>query len=464
MFPHSLFARAQSPWDSQAPIREELFSVERLEEHARSLATAQAVTPMPNKGRSLAGRLAENEAALLDAYRTMTAVIDEGRVITPAADRLIDNYHLIERQIREIRADLPPGYYRQLPKLAIGPFAGYPRVFGMVWAFVAHTDSCFDSEILRRYVRAYQEVQPLTIGELWAVSITLRFVMSKTCGGSPSRSCEVASAGRRRIVSPTDCWESADRRAIRDDRACRAMQCATFSGRVRRAARAQAARPGSRDFAGARLAGRTTRGQRTTADEVVQDVHRRMGASNVSVRNIITSMRLIADLDWNDLFERISLVDDVLRADGAFQGHGFFDAQPLSRRDRRIGARVGPHGARYCARRNPRRRGRVGDMRGIDARRALRDPGYHLFAGGRLEFEKTIGFRPPLRKWLARLNQTFGIGGYVGGHCNRLRDPARGAPADPRRGGARWTIRSFCSACWAPSQPSMWRSRSSIAA
>ncbi len=86
MFLHNLFARAQSPWDSQAPIREELFSVERLEEHARSLATAQAVTPLPNKGRSLAGQLAENEAALLDAYRTMTAVIDEGRVITPVAD------------------------------------------------------------------------------------------------------------------------------------------------------------------------------------------------------------------------------------------------------------------------------------------------------------------------------------------------------------------------------------------
>ena len=69
------------------------------------------------------------------------------------------------------------GYYRQLPKLAEGPFAGYPRVFGVAWAFVAHTDSRFDPEILSRYVRAYQEVQPLTIGELWAVAITLRIVL-----------------------------------------------------------------------------------------------------------------------------------------------------------------------------------------------------------------------------------------------------------------------------------------------
>ena len=77
----------------------------------------------------------------------------------------------------EVRVDLPPGYYRQLPKLASGPFAGYPRVLGVAWAYVAHTDSLFDPEVLRRYLRAYQEVQPLSIGELWAVATTLRIVL-----------------------------------------------------------------------------------------------------------------------------------------------------------------------------------------------------------------------------------------------------------------------------------------------
>ena len=96
---------------------------------------------------------------------------------TPAGEWLIDNFHLVERQIRQISTDLPPGYYRQLPKLLTGPFAGYPRVFGMAWAFVAHTDRSFDSEILVSYVNAYQEIQPLTIGELWAVSLTLQIVL-----------------------------------------------------------------------------------------------------------------------------------------------------------------------------------------------------------------------------------------------------------------------------------------------
>ncbi len=113
------------PWDDRAPIRAELFSVERLEEHARSLAAAQGVMAGERKGAPLAKRLAENEAELLSAYREIAEAVDAGAAITPAAEWLIDNFHLIEKQIREIRADLPVGYYRQLPKLASGPFVGY---------------------------------------------------------------------------------------------------------------------------------------------------------------------------------------------------------------------------------------------------------------------------------------------------------------------------------------------------
>jgi cyclic beta-1,2-glucan synthetase len=170
-------ASPDSPWISRDRIREELFSAERLEQHARSLAVAQTVTPRPTRGHPLSGRLAANSAVLLHAYRMTTKSAEESRAITPAAEWLVDNYYLVEREIREIRSALPPGYYRQLPKLLAGPFAGYPRVFGVAWAFVAHTDTHFGAEMLCRFVRAYQEVQPLTIGELWAVAITLRIVL-----------------------------------------------------------------------------------------------------------------------------------------------------------------------------------------------------------------------------------------------------------------------------------------------
>jgi cyclic beta-1,2-glucan synthetase len=113
------FERAPSAslWSSREPIREELFSVERLEEHGRSLAAAQPVTQRPAKGHPLATRVAENGAILLGAYRSIVKATEEASAITPAAEALIDNYYLVEKHIRELRSDLPPGFYRQLPKL-----------------------------------------------------------------------------------------------------------------------------------------------------------------------------------------------------------------------------------------------------------------------------------------------------------------------------------------------------------
>src|SRR5512145_1555641 len=161
----------------EEPIRAELFSAERLEQHGESLAAAQRVTTTPRKGRPLLPRVLDNGRVLLESYRAIAQAIREERAITPGAEWLVDNYHIVDEQLREIRDDLPRGFYRELPKLAEGHLCGYPRVYGLAWGFVAHTDSRFDPEMLRRFVRAYQRVQPLTIGELWAVAITLRVVL-----------------------------------------------------------------------------------------------------------------------------------------------------------------------------------------------------------------------------------------------------------------------------------------------
>lgn len=166
-----------APGPLEEAIRAELFGVERLEQHAESLAAAQPITRGSAKGRRLLARVEDNGRVLREAYHAIATAVREERVITHAAEWLVDNFHVVDEQLREIRDDLPVGFYRKLPKLAEGPLAGYPRVYGLAWAFVAHTDSRFDPEMLRRFVRAYQRVQPLTIGELWAVAITLRVVL-----------------------------------------------------------------------------------------------------------------------------------------------------------------------------------------------------------------------------------------------------------------------------------------------
>src|SRR5664279_2238136 len=169
--------RVRPPAELDDLILAELFSVERLEQHAKTLAVAQAVTDAPRRGRPVAPRIAENGRVLLESYRVLAAAVKDERSITPAAEWLLDNFHIVDEQLREIRDDLPPDYYRELPKLAQGHLEGYPRVLGITWAYVANTDSRFDPESLRRMVSAYQGVQPLTIGELWAIAISLRILL-----------------------------------------------------------------------------------------------------------------------------------------------------------------------------------------------------------------------------------------------------------------------------------------------
>ena len=128
--------------------------------------------PKGRRGRRLLPRLRENARVLVHSYETLAAASRETSTITPAAEWLVDNFHIVEDRSGK-SATICPTAITASSRSSRRPLAGYPRVFGLAWAFVAHTDSRFDPETLRRFVRAYQRVQPLTIGELWAVAITL---------------------------------------------------------------------------------------------------------------------------------------------------------------------------------------------------------------------------------------------------------------------------------------------------
>src|SRR5919106_5233805 len=171
----SVFSKPKSD-DDEKPFQAEFFSVERLEQYAQTLAAEHKT--VTRKGRAqLLPRLEENGRKLEAAYRALVEALRQGRAISPAAEWLVDNYHIVEEQLREIREDLPTSYYHELPKLAEGELAGYPRIYSVAVALITHTDSRLDTNTLQRFIAAYQTVAPLSIGELWAVAITLRLAL-----------------------------------------------------------------------------------------------------------------------------------------------------------------------------------------------------------------------------------------------------------------------------------------------
>ena len=396
------------PWGDPVPIRAELFGTERLEHHALSLAAAQGVTAARSaRVVRLTHRVQDNATVLLSAYRFSARALQAGQQITPAAEWLLDNFHIVEQQLRQVAVDLPPGYYRQLPKLAEGPLAGYPRVLGLAWAYVAHTDSLVSELVLARFVHAYQTVQPLMIGELWAVAITLRIVLIENMRRLAE---QIVGAHQQRLAADA----LVDRvlaNAVGQGPSTLALLAELDGADLSEIMAGQIAkRLRGTDPAETPLWGwleDRLRRQGSSIDAAVASAQARQGASNVSMRNIVGSMRRSSEIDWAEFFEGVSLVDAELR-----EGSGFAAMDFASRNRYRTAIEVLARGSRHSE---------IAVARAALAQAAdgdteqSRDPGHALIGAGAVALEQSLGFAPTVRIWAHRQVRRLGLTGYLGG-------------------------------------------------
>jgi cyclic beta-1,2-glucan synthetase len=309
------------PLDPRAPgpIRGELLGMERLEAQARRLAAFCVLAPFQRARSPLLKRFFDNGRVLA---RTHGEILEREHpeIRGTDADWLADNYHIVNEALREVQLDFPRGYDAILPKLARTPHAGYPRVYALALTLVAHTDSELDEPRILRFVQAFQEIAPLTIGELWALPIMLRVVVIENL----RRLAEQMLWRWTERVRTESCYKQST--AVRNRR-----RLAHTENRVR----SEVALPDDlSDAFVVRLlqllrdqgpaAGATVhrldvklRARGDDADEVIRREHHRHAANQVSVGNCVLSLRLLAAVDWKAFFESTSLVERILREDPA---------------------------------------------------------------------------------------------------------------------------------------------------
>ena len=385
-----------------------MFSPERLEQHAESLAEAQTTGDLRLPWFGFARRSADNARVLAGAYEAIADAVDKQSSITPAAEWLLNNFHIVDEQIRDIRSLLPSGFFHELPALDSGPLFGMPRIYGIAWAFTAHTDSHFDSALLQRFVAAYQRVQPLTLAELWALPIMLRIVMIEN----------LRRLGAR-IVESIDGRELADRFAdellglgpsgtsnqpnwpFDEDLPLPRASAAQLYQRLRYADVVAAP-------VLAMLSERLAR-EGTHPEEVVRLEVDRQTAADLSVRNLITSLRLISSFEWQKFVEAVSLVHHALCAAPLFARMDF------TTRDRYR------HAVEELARRAPLTELEIAKVTVARAAQAvvaaeprLHDPGYYLIDDGREALEREIGYQVPLGRRIFRAALRIALPLYLG--------------------------------------------------
>jgi len=88
---------------------------------------------------------------------------------------LLDNFFVVVQAIRQVREDMPTGYYQQLPKLQNTALKHYPRIYALAHETVGYSNRQITIGDTAQFVQAFQaDGVVLTIGELWAFPTMLR--------------------------------------------------------------------------------------------------------------------------------------------------------------------------------------------------------------------------------------------------------------------------------------------------
>jgi cyclic beta-1,2-glucan synthetase len=216
----------------------------------------------PSKNTIIGGHdLKVYEDWLEKAHTYFRESSNQDLTLTLAAEWVLDNYYIIRQALHQINEDLPVSFYKQLPKLAGGSLKGLPRIYAITQAMLPLQNYLLNTLDLQAILIQVQNDVPLTMGELWALPIFLRYSLIDTLAHvletiiHPQTSPELPN-------SPTQL----------------AGDGHPFSG----------------DFT-------------ATGDTLASAI----------VANIILSFRTISEQNWNDFFEAVSSLERTMRADPA---------------------------------------------------------------------------------------------------------------------------------------------------
>ena len=316
---------------NEEPLRAELFSSEQMERFAKTLASTHQLSKTPAK-EHLLKRLADNEDILHAVRKLLNDSIKRKYQITPAGEWLIDNFYLVEEHIRNAKTHFPKDYSEDLPQLASGGSKGLTRIYDIVLQIISHTDGRIDIESLSGFIKAYQSVTSLKLGELWAIPIMLRLALIENLRRVSSRiaidrvDSNLADYWAKQMIDTADQNPKDLILVIADMARSNPPMASAFVSELTRQLRGKGP-----DLAlSLNWIEQQLSENGLTSTELVNAEIQKQAADQVSMSNSIGSLRFLNAMDWRDFVEKHSIVDQTLREDAG----EVYSCMDFSTRDR----------------------------------------------------------------------------------------------------------------------------------
>ncbi|MDR3629118.1 MAG: glucoamylase family protein [Desulfocapsaceae bacterium] len=304
-------------------------SPKQIQEHAKRHAGEQQVDQIPHRTTELLKRLKQSRMWVRQVCADLTAASRLEQKATPAADWILDNEYILEGNIRDVLLNLPLRFYQQLPILASEPYRGMPCIYGLAKNLVSHLELHLDRENVLDFIDAHQSVRTLSIGELWAIPQMLRIALIESI-----QSLAVTALADLRDRQLADFWAN---RLIAANRRDSNQLFAIL-------AELAASEPHPSPYFGVQLIGMLydeaaallpiqswlERILKIPYHDLILREQNRQTSEQLACGNAFTSLRQLALLDWREIFEKLSRVEQILR----FDPSGIYPEMDFATRDR----------------------------------------------------------------------------------------------------------------------------------
>lgn len=276
--------RTNQAQDSVSPENSSTYKTKHIQEFVNALVKNYQETSPGKPGRGLKASLTGHglpghdlglyKSWLEEAHRYFRETSHQKVPLTFASEWVLDNYYIIRQALQQVEEDIPLGFYNQLPKLSGGPLKNFPRIYAIAQAILVNQHLLLDPIDLQTILILFQERVPLTMGELWALPIFLRYGL-----------IEFLSHALVFVIRP--------------------------------------ANPPNLPETISHLLG-------TDDSFLISEAVAGDGVNNNSVANVILSLRTISEQSWSDFFESVSRLEQTLKSDLA----GIYSQMDFKTRDR----------------------------------------------------------------------------------------------------------------------------------
>jgi cyclic beta-1,2-glucan synthetase len=250
-------------------------------------------------------RFAQTLSDIREGYQNAVAWAASDLDRSPLVDWVLDNFYSIQERIEEIELDLPKSFFSELPKVS----EGRPRIQLLASELLMRVDCAIDADLIIGFAQFFQDSVALTIGECWAYSTSLKI-------GLLERLAEICRQLKENYVGYLDARSILVALNAGDPEALQSLQ--RIENRFQLLKLDEGLNANESLVGAQAMLDSCFIAIGTSREELRSAERHRLAATQVSIGNVITSLRYLSGLEWLQVFESINKVESILRKDSIY--------------------------------------------------------------------------------------------------------------------------------------------------